>query len=103
MEIGMSTVLILWTTKHLTLIVGFHLTWCSQNRRTSHQVQIDIALQSDTATQIGSGRQQHLSAATSDTSLDGTVDSRAVERLTITLGAIVAYIIYTLCHSGQRD
>ena len=98
MEIGVAAVLVFReATKRLTLIVGLHRGWSSQNLCPCHQVQIDVALQPDTATEICACRQHHLSSAISRRSLYRLVDSNVVERHSVTLGSIIAYIIHSRC------
>ena len=95
MKIGVSAILVLWPAKHLTLVVGLHRGRGCQNGSTSHEVQVDITLQPDAATEIGSYRHEHLTTAARHTGIDGAVDGGMVERLSVALGTVVAHIIHS--------
>ena len=101
-EIGMAAVLIFWATEHLAFIVGFHRGGSSQDARSWRQVKVHVALQTDAAAEIGARGQHHLTAALLGAGIDGTVDGLVVERLTVALGTVVAYIIYMLRHAAER-
>ena len=103
MEIGMSSILIFGCAEHLTLIVGLHLCRCRQDLGSRHQVQVDMTLQSDTATEIHALRQKNLSAALLGCGLDGLVDGDMVKCLAVTLGTIVLHVIHRRGHGAHRD
>ena len=52
MEIGMSSILVFGCAEHLTLIIDLHLCRCRQDLGSRHQVQVNMTLQADTATEI---------------------------------------------------
>ena len=90
MKIGMPSVLVFWkSTKRLTLVVGFHGGRSSQQRTACRQVQVDVRLQANAAAEIGTGRQEHLSAARFHRSCYGSINGWRVECSSITLGTIV--------------
>ena len=103
MKVGVSTILIFRCAEHLTLVVGFHRGRSRQDLCPCHQMKVDIVLQADAAAEIGASRQQHLSTAINHTSIDSLVDCYMVERLTITLGTIITYIIFLRLGTERQE
>ena len=97
MEVCVSAVLVFRSTKHLALVVGLHRSWCGQDSGTCRQVQVNIALHADAATEVGACRQYDLSATVGICRLDGLVNGNMVQRLTVALGTVVANMVYTCC------
>ena len=55
-EVCVSSVLILGSAEHLTFVVGLQFGRSRQYLGSRHQVQVNIAFQSDTAAKIGASR-----------------------------------------------
>ena len=92
----MSAILIFRGSEHFALVVGFHLGRCCQYLRPGHQMQVNVIVQMNAAAQISACGEDDLSATLTDSILDGLIDGRTVERLTVTRGTVVTYIINTL-------
>ena len=79
----------------IAVIVCLHRGRGCQYLRTSHKVQIYIALQPDATAEISTCRKHHLPAAYSRRSLYRLVDSWIVERHSVAFGSKITHVIHS--------
>ena len=92
-KISMTAILVSRTFPLFSLIVCLHRGRSRQNLGTSRKMQLHMALHADAAAEISTRRHHHPAAAMRHTTVYGSIDGLVVERLAITLGSIVSYIV----------
>ena len=91
----MSAILIFGGAEDLAFVVDLKMGRSSKDLGSSQEVEVDVALKMDAATEIGTCRHQHLTATSSYAGIDGFVDSHVIKHLAIAFGAIVFDVINT--------